>query len=185
MKHSLYSGFLSCSLLYCQFVWTLYSYIHLQNYDKSLVQALYSHIHTGRLEEAIDLCRKAHQPWRAASICESWLFSWRAICMFFFFPPLLCWWEWKLVSSYGKTWWRHNGCWRYRNMVWQPQVEIMEIDICTCSTQCTSTALPIFHHPSNHVLTSYTQSSLPNQECVLYTSLIPSLQTSTVLKSAC
>jgi hypothetical protein len=53
-------------------------------------------------------------------------------------------------------------------MVWQPQVEIMEIDICTCSTQCTSTALPIFHHPSNHVLTSYTQSSLPNQVCSLH-----------------
>ncbi|RDB21680.1 hypothetical protein Hypma_011219 [Hypsizygus marmoreus] len=49
------------------------------NYEKSLVQSLYGYIRAGRLEEAIDLCRKAHQPWRAASIRGSSLFQWRAI----------------------------------------------------------------------------------------------------------
>lgn len=49
------------------------------NYDKSLVQALYGYIRAGRLEDALDLCKKAHQPWRAASIRGSRLFSWRAI----------------------------------------------------------------------------------------------------------
>ncbi|KAG5640987.1 hypothetical protein DXG03_006451, partial [Asterophora parasitica] len=38
------------------------------NYEKSLVQSLYGYVRAGRLEEAIDLCRRAHQPWRAATI---------------------------------------------------------------------------------------------------------------------
>ncbi|KAJ7695686.1 nuclear pore protein 84/107 [Mycena rosella] len=49
------------------------------NYEKGLAQALYSYVRAGRLEDAIDLCRKAHQPWRAASIRGSLLFQWRAI----------------------------------------------------------------------------------------------------------
>ncbi|GLB38465.1 putative nuclear pore protein 84 / 107 [Lyophyllum shimeji] len=49
------------------------------NYEKSLVQALCGYVRAGRLEEAIDLCRKANQPWRAASIRGSRLFQWRAI----------------------------------------------------------------------------------------------------------
>ncbi|KAJ7272963.1 nuclear pore protein 84/107 [Mycena rebaudengoi] len=49
------------------------------NYEKGLAQALYAYVRAGRLEEAIDLCRKAHQPWRAASIRGSLLFQWRAI----------------------------------------------------------------------------------------------------------
>ncbi|KAH7906565.1 nuclear pore protein 84/107 [Hygrophoropsis aurantiaca] len=47
--------------------------------EKSLAQALYSFIRAGRLDEAVELCRKAHQPWRAASIRGSLLFQWRAI----------------------------------------------------------------------------------------------------------
>ncbi|KAL4255253.1 Nuclear pore complex protein [Pleurotus pulmonarius] len=49
------------------------------NYEKSLANALYTYVRAGRLDEAIDLCRKAHQPWRAASICGSRLFQWKAI----------------------------------------------------------------------------------------------------------
>ncbi|KAJ7221638.1 nuclear pore protein 84/107 [Mycena pura] len=49
------------------------------NYEKGLAQALYSYVRAGRLEDAIDLCRKAHQPWRAASVRGSLLFQWRAI----------------------------------------------------------------------------------------------------------
>ncbi|KAF9448694.1 hypothetical protein P691DRAFT_800405 [Macrolepiota fuliginosa MF-IS2] len=49
------------------------------SYDKSLVQALYGYIRAGQLEEAVELCRKAYQPWRAASIRGSLLFTWRAL----------------------------------------------------------------------------------------------------------
>lgn len=50
-----------------------------QSYEKSLVQALYAHIRAGRMHDAVELCRKAHQPWRAASIRGSLLFQWHAI----------------------------------------------------------------------------------------------------------
>ncbi|KAJ7063608.1 nuclear pore protein 84/107 [Mycena amicta] len=49
------------------------------NYEKGLSQALYTYVRSGRLEEAVELCRNAHQPWRAASIRGSLLFQWRAI----------------------------------------------------------------------------------------------------------
>ncbi|KZT29989.1 hypothetical protein NEOLEDRAFT_1126698 [Neolentinus lepideus HHB14362 ss-1] len=48
-------------------------------YEKSLAQALYLYVRAGRLEEAMEICRKAHQPWRSASIRGSLLFEWRAI----------------------------------------------------------------------------------------------------------
>ncbi|KAH7886730.1 nuclear pore protein 84/107 [Phlebopus sp. FC_14] len=48
-------------------------------YEKALAQALYSFVRAGRLDEAVEICRKAHQPWRAASIRGSLLFQWRAI----------------------------------------------------------------------------------------------------------
>lgn len=47
--------------------------------DKILVQALYGHIRAGQLDEAVELCRKAYQPWRAASIRGSTLLTWRAL----------------------------------------------------------------------------------------------------------
>ncbi|KAJ3559201.1 hypothetical protein NM688_g483 [Phlebia brevispora] len=49
-------------------------------YEKALAQTLYAHIRAGRLQEAVELCRKARQPWRAASIRGSLLFQWRAMC---------------------------------------------------------------------------------------------------------
>ncbi|KAI1789328.1 nuclear pore protein 84/107 [Ganoderma leucocontextum] len=48
-------------------------------YDKAILQALYAHVRAGQLEEAVELCRKANQPWRAASIRGAFLFQWRAI----------------------------------------------------------------------------------------------------------
>ncbi|KAK7060258.1 Nucleoporin nup84 [Paramarasmius palmivorus] len=48
-------------------------------YEKSLAQALYGFIRAGRLEDAVNLCRSAHQPWRAASIRGSLLFRWKAL----------------------------------------------------------------------------------------------------------
>lgn len=54
-----------------------------QNYEKGLAQALYSYVRAGRVQEAIELCRKAHQPWRAASLRGSLLFQWRAISVAF------------------------------------------------------------------------------------------------------
>ena len=44
-----------------------------------LTQSLYSFVRAGRLDEAVQLSRKAHQPWRAASIRGSLLFQWQAI----------------------------------------------------------------------------------------------------------
>ncbi|KAJ2925851.1 hypothetical protein H1R20_g11243, partial [Candolleomyces eurysporus] len=49
------------------------------SYEKSLLQALYGCVRAGRLEEAVELCRRAHQPWRASSILGSRLFRWPAI----------------------------------------------------------------------------------------------------------
>ena len=49
------------------------------NMEKGLTQALYHFIRAGRLEDAVVLCRKANQPWRASSIRGSLLFEWRAI----------------------------------------------------------------------------------------------------------
>ncbi|KAH8111554.1 107-domain-containing protein [Phellopilus nigrolimitatus] len=49
------------------------------NYEKALAQALYGYIRAGRLEDAIDLCRRTRRPWRAASIRGSLLFQWRAL----------------------------------------------------------------------------------------------------------
>ncbi|KAI0048451.1 nuclear pore protein 84/107 [Auriscalpium vulgare] len=49
------------------------------SYDKALAQTLYAYVRAGRLEEAVELCREAHQPWRAASIRGSLLFQWKAL----------------------------------------------------------------------------------------------------------
>ncbi|KAF8553085.1 hypothetical protein OG21DRAFT_1589517 [Imleria badia] len=48
-------------------------------FEKTLTQSLYSFVRAGRLDEAVQLCRKAHQPWRAASIRGSLLFQWQAV----------------------------------------------------------------------------------------------------------
>ncbi|KAI0067354.1 hypothetical protein BV25DRAFT_1877263 [Artomyces pyxidatus] len=49
------------------------------SHEKALTQALYAYVRAGKLEEAVELCREAHQPWRAASIRGSLLFRWKAI----------------------------------------------------------------------------------------------------------
>lgn len=54
-----------------------------KNYEKTVAQALYACVRAGKLHEAIDLTRKAHQPWRAATIRGSTLFQWRGICTYF------------------------------------------------------------------------------------------------------
>ena len=50
-----------------------------QAYDKSLVQALYVLVRAGKLYEALELCQKAQQPWRAASIRGTLVFQWRGL----------------------------------------------------------------------------------------------------------
>ncbi|TEB19903.1 hypothetical protein FA13DRAFT_1820574 [Coprinellus micaceus] len=47
--------------------------------EKVLLQALYACVRAGRLEDAVELCRRAHQPWRASSILGSRLFRWPAL----------------------------------------------------------------------------------------------------------
>ncbi|TFK71838.1 hypothetical protein BDN72DRAFT_816969 [Pluteus cervinus] len=49
------------------------------SYEKSLAHALYGYVRAGRLEDAIEMCRRARQPWRAASIRGALLFQWNAI----------------------------------------------------------------------------------------------------------
>ncbi|KAG6859771.1 hypothetical protein C0995_004319 [Termitomyces sp. Mi166 len=49
------------------------------NYEKNLAMALYACVRAGRMDDAVDMCRKAKQPWRAASIRGARLFQWRAI----------------------------------------------------------------------------------------------------------
>jgi nuclear pore complex protein Nup107 len=56
-----------------------------QSYDKALSYTLFAFVRSGNVEDAVKLCRDAHQPWRAASIRGSLLFSWPAICEL---PPL-------------------------------------------------------------------------------------------------
>ena len=51
-----------------------------QSYDKALSHTLFAYVRAGNIEDAVKLCRDAHQPWRAASIRGSLLFSWPAIC---------------------------------------------------------------------------------------------------------
>ena len=45
-----------------------------------LAQALFAYVRAGRLDDAVELCRKMHQPWRAASLRGAQLFQWKAIC---------------------------------------------------------------------------------------------------------
>jgi nuclear pore complex protein Nup107 len=47
-----------------------------------LSYTLFAFVRAGNIEDAVKLCRDAHQPWRAASIRGSLLFSWPAICEF-------------------------------------------------------------------------------------------------------
>ena len=54
-----------------------------QSHDKALSYTLFTFIRAGNIEDAVKLCRDAHQPWRAASIRGSLLFSWPAICELF------------------------------------------------------------------------------------------------------
>ncbi|TFY66386.1 hypothetical protein EVG20_g4703 [Dentipellis fragilis] len=50
-----------------------------ESHERSLCSTLYSYIRAGRLEDAVEISRHVHQPWRAASIRGSLLFQWRAI----------------------------------------------------------------------------------------------------------
>ncbi|KAG6874786.1 hypothetical protein C0992_006564, partial [Termitomyces sp. T32_za158] len=49
------------------------------NYEKNLAMALYACVRAGRMDDAIEMCRKAGQPWRAASIRGARLFQWHDI----------------------------------------------------------------------------------------------------------
>ncbi|KXN92482.1 hypothetical protein AN958_07429 [Leucoagaricus sp. SymC.cos] len=116
------------------------------SYERSLLQALYGYIRAGQLEEAVELCRKAYQPWRAASIQGSLLFTWRALST----NPRSD--EPGEDGEEGPVFWQGN---RNRRL-WK--------------ASCTRAAL---------------NSSLSDNERILYAALAPSPQTSTVLKSAC
>ncbi len=55
-----------------------------ESYEKNLLQALYGYIRAGRIEDAEEVGRRAHRPWRAASIRGCKLFKWNALCKLHF-----------------------------------------------------------------------------------------------------
>ncbi|CAK5283093.1 unnamed protein product [Mycena citricolor] len=114
------------------------------NYEKGLSIALYSYIRAGRLEDAVELCRKAHQPWRAASIRGSLLFRWPAISDEQLEDESM---EEDLVDP-----WEGNR----RRRLWK--------------TTCTQAAM---------------NPNISEHERVVYAALVPTPQTSVVLKTAC
>ncbi|KAL5501221.1 NUP84 [Sanghuangporus vaninii] len=48
-------------------------------YEKALAQALYGYVRAGKIDEAVELCRRAKRPWRAGCIRGSLLFDWKAL----------------------------------------------------------------------------------------------------------
>ncbi|KAG2002400.1 nuclear pore complex protein [Coprinopsis cinerea AmutBmut pab1-1] len=114
------------------------------SYERSLLQALYCCVRAGRLDEAVDICRKAHQPWRAASILGAQLFRWPAISL----EPKE---DDAMVEDEEEVW---SG--NKRRKLWKDT--------------CTHAAL---------------NTSLSDQERILYAALAPSPATATILKAAC
>ncbi|EPS94050.1 hypothetical protein FOMPIDRAFT_1044042 [Fomitopsis schrenkii] len=49
------------------------------NYERLLIQALFSLVRAGRLEDAVEMCRRAKQDWRAASIRGALLLRWKGL----------------------------------------------------------------------------------------------------------
>ncbi|KAJ6546893.1 nuclear pore protein 84/107 [Mycena capillaripes] len=114
------------------------------NYEKGLAQALYSYVRAGRLGDAIDLCRNAHQPWRAASIRGSLLFQWHAITNEQYEDDAM---EDDLTDA-----WEGNR----RRQLWK--------------TTCTRSAI---------------NPNISEHDRILYAALVPTPQTSVILKTAC
>ncbi|TFK22529.1 nuclear pore complex protein [Coprinopsis marcescibilis] len=50
-------------------------------FERAFLQALYYCVRAGRLDEAVDMCRRAHQSWRASSILGSRPLRWSAISL--------------------------------------------------------------------------------------------------------
>ncbi|KAH9976532.1 nuclear pore protein 84/107 [Russula compacta] len=116
------------------------------SYDKALSHTLFAYVRAGNLDDAVKLCRDAHQPWRAASIRGSLLFSWPAICSIRQDEAA------EEDEEGDPDLWHGNK----RRALWK--------------TACTRAAL---------------DSRLSSAERSLYAALAPSVQTSSVLKSAC
>ncbi|KAJ7184429.1 nuclear pore protein 84/107 [Mycena filopes] len=114
------------------------------NYEKGLAQALYTYVRAGRVPEAVDLCRKAHQPWRAASLRGSLLFRWRAITDEQY--------EDDAMEEDMDDAWEGNR----RRQLWK--------------TTCTRAAI---------------NPNVSEHDRILYAALVPTPQTSIVLKTAC
>ncbi|PPQ84939.1 hypothetical protein CVT25_004452 [Psilocybe cyanescens] len=115
------------------------------SYEKNLLQALYAYIRAGRLDDAVEVCRRAHQPWRASSIRGSLLFQWQALSRRI---------PWDESDEDDEDPAAFSG--NRNRSLWKS----------TCIRAALSPAL------SEH-------------ERLFFASLAPSLQTSTILKSAC
>ena len=49
-------------------------------YEKALAHSIYTYIRAGQSEQAMELCRSSHRPWRAAALQGYKLFDWAALC---------------------------------------------------------------------------------------------------------
>ncbi|KAF8962886.1 nuclear pore protein 84/107 [Flammula alnicola] len=115
------------------------------SYEKSLLQALYGYVRAGRLDDAVEVCRRAHQPWRAASIRGSLLFQWKALST-----------ERRDEDSDEEDSEPEAWSGNRNRKLWK--------------SMCIRAAL---------------SPALSDQERLLYASMVPSPQTTSILKSAC
>jgi nuclear pore complex protein Nup107 len=132
-----------------------------------LSHTLFAYVRAGNIEDAVKLCRDAHQPWRAASIRGSLLFSWPAIC------EILC----------------SLRCCPYSKLTRCALLATARQDD---ATEDDEEADPdLWHGNKRRALWKATctrtalDSHLSFAERALYAALAPSVQTSAVLKSAC
>lgn len=51
-----------------------------QAYEKALSQSLYSHIRSGKIEDAMEICHAVDQPWRSALLRGAAQFRWDGLC---------------------------------------------------------------------------------------------------------
>ncbi|KAF9557921.1 hypothetical protein CPC08DRAFT_819621 [Agrocybe pediades] len=115
------------------------------SYEKNLLQALYGYVRAGKLEDAVEICRLAHQPWRAASLRGSLFFTWKAL------------------STDKKDQDSEETDGDFESFSGNPKRTLWK-------STCTRAAL---------------NPLLSDQERLLYASIAPSVETSTILKSSC
>lgn len=155
-----------------------------QAYEKTVLQALYGYVRAGQLEEAVELCRKSQQPWRAASIRGALLFQWHAIGEYLTsYNVRIDWLTYATIYEANEPrdenamddeeaddsqQWRGN----VRRRMWKRTCECVALNVCNANFLIC--LLGTDHFAS--------QQNLPLPERALYAALAPSSATALVLK---